>query len=146
MAELTEKQVKKIAHEEANKVFAKEMAIIREELKKQGIILARLDRLLLGELGTEAEETLKYRASFAYKFAKENTDKRLPERSDKVLRWFEDWNEPEIGQAESKIEILGKVVNSYSSLKWLLGLFGTTTLLGAIPAIKMILEWINNFR
>ena len=50
---ITEKEVRKIAKEESLKIITKEMNQLRDEVRKQGDILARLERMLLGESGME---------------------------------------------------------------------------------------------
>ena len=67
---ITENQIRRIAREEALKVQ-------RDVLKEIGDIkttLDRLERLLLGEVGSNEEDTLKARANFAYLYAKRNTE------------------------------------------------------------------------
>lgn len=140
---LTEKDVKKIAREEAFKVVAKEMLTIKEELQKQGGILARLERLLLGENGANQDETLKWKANFAYQYARMNTESKIIEKADPALRWFHDMNTLEPGCRETKIESLGKLITFYTSIRWLLALMGITTLLNAIPIIETSIKWLS---
>jgi hypothetical protein len=97
---LTESQVRKIAREETAKLLAQEMVVIKEELKKQGDILARLERLLLGETGVSENETLKWKANFAYQYARMNTESKVIERAGPALDWFEDMNTVEPGCKE----------------------------------------------
>ena len=89
---ITEKEVRKIAKEESLKIITKEMNQLRDEIRKQGDILARLERMLLGESGMEQDETLKWRANFAYQYARRNTENRIEERIRPVIEWFEDMN------------------------------------------------------
>lgn len=141
--QLTESQVRKIAREESSKLLSQEILTIREELKKQGDILARLERLLLGEEGVSQDETLKWKANFAYQYARMNTESKIIERAKPALDWFEDMSTVEPGCKESKLEALGKVVTFYNNIRWLLALLGATTLLNAVPVIKSILEWLK---
>lgn len=148
--EMTEQEVRRIAREESMAVFEKSISSLKKELgavkrstKKTQSTLERLERLLLGEMGVEKEDTLKARATYAYEYARRNTDLRMVERAVPALQWFEDWNRPEVGCEESKLQILGKVITAYSSIKWMLAFFGITTIVNAIPAIKMIIEFIE---
>ena len=101
-----------------------------------------MERLLLGEIGTNEEDTLKARANFAYLYAKKNTDLQIIERAEPALDWFEDMNLCEKGQKESKLESLGKMITFYTNVRWLLGLIGITTIVNSIPIIQGIIEWI----
>lgn len=138
MTELTEREVRLIAKEEAMKIQKN----ILKELSEVKSTLSRLERLLLGEIGTNEEDTLKARANFAYLYAKKNTDLRSMERAEPALEWFEDMNLCEKGQKESKLESLGKMIAFYTHVKWLIGLFGITTVLNSIPIIQSIIEWV----
>jgi len=138
---LTEKQVRGIAREEALKVQKE----VLKEITDVKDTLARLERLLLGELGTEQEDTLKARANIAYAYAKKNMDAKIIERAEPALDWFEDWDRPEKGCKESKLESLGKLVTFYLNIRWLLALIGITTILNAIPVIRTILSWVSSF-
>lgn len=140
---LTESQVRKIAREETAKLLAQEMVVIKEELKKQGDILARLERLLLGETGVSENETLKWKANFAYQYARMNTESKVIERAGPALDWFEDMNTVEPGCKETKMESLGKLITFYTNIRWFLAFIGITTLLNALPVIKTILEWFG---
>lgn len=140
MAELTKTQVRAIAKEESMKVqkeVLKELSDVKETL-------SRLERLLLGEVGTEEEDTLKARANFAYLYAKRNTDSRVIERAKPALKWFEDMNEIEPGCKESKLDTLGRIIGLFGKIEWLLALLGVTTVINAIPIVKGILEWVSN--
>jgi glycerol-3-phosphate dehydrogenase len=137
---LTEKQVRGIAREEALKVQKE----VLKEITDVKDTLARLERLLLGELGTDQEDTLKARANIAYSYAKKNIDSKIIERAAPALEWFEDWDRPEKGCKESKLESLGKLVTFYLNVRWLLALIGVTTLLNAIPVIKVLVTWVSN--
>lgn len=135
---LTEREVRRIAKEEALKAqkdVLKEISEVKETL-------SRLERLLLGELGTNEEDTLKARANFAYVYAKRNTDLKVTERTITALEWFEDMNTLEKGCKETKLESLGKLITFYNNARWLLGLIGVTTVINSIPIIQGILEWI----
>lgn len=142
---LTESQVRKIAREESLKVIKKEILDIKEELRKQGDILGRLERLLLGEDGVSQDETLKWKANFAYQYARMNTENKIIDRADPALRWFEDMNTIEPGCKETKLESLGKLITFYINIRWLLALIGVTTIINAVPVIETILKWIAEF-
>ena len=137
--QITEKQIRKIAREEAL-IVQKDLLKDLSEVKST---LARLERLLLGELGTDQEDTLKARATFAYQYAKKNVDARVIERAVPALDWFEDMNCVEPGCKESKLQSLGKLITFYTNIRWLLALIGVTTILNALPVIRTILEWIK---
>jgi hypothetical protein len=137
--QLTETDVRKIAKEEALKVqqnVLKEISEIKETL-------SRLERLLLGELGTNEEDTLKSRANIAYLYAKKNIDSRVIERAEPALKWFEDMNTPDKGCEESKLDILGKIITAWSSVKWLAGLFGVINLATLIALGILIMNFIK---
>jgi glycerol-3-phosphate dehydrogenase len=136
---LTEKQVRRIAKEEAVKV---QKEVLREITDVKDT-LARLERLLLGELGTDQEDTLKARANIAYSYAKKNIDAKIIERAEPALEWFEDWDRPEKGCKESKLESLAKLITFFLNVRWLLALIGITTVLNAIPVIRAVLEWVS---
>ena len=140
---LTEEEVRKIAREESLKLLSQEISTIKEELEKQGGILARLERLLLGEDGVSQDETLKWKANFAYQYARMNTESKIIERADPALRWFEDMNTIEPGCKETKLDSLGKLTTFYTNIRWLLALIGVTTLINAVPVIESILKWIT---
>ena len=142
---LTESQVRKIAREESLKVIKKEILDIKEELRKQGNILGRLERLLLGENGASQDETLKWKANFAYQYARMNTENKIIDRADPALRWFEDMSTLEVGCKETKLESLGKLITFYTNIRWLLALIGVTTVINAVPVIETILRWITEF-
>lgn len=135
---LTEREVRKIAREEAIKVQKE----ILKELSDVKSTLSRLERLLLGEIGTNEEDTLKARANFAYLYAKRNTDSRIIERAVPALEWFEDMDECEKGEKESKLESLGKMITFYNNLKWVLGVIGFTTVINSIPVLESIIKWV----
>ena len=140
MAELTRNQVRAIAKEEAMRVqkeVLKELSDVKETL-------SRLERLLLGEVGTEKEDTLKARANFAYLYAKRNTDARIIDRAMPAIKWFEDMNEVEPGCKESKLDTLGRIIGLFGKIEWLLALLGVTTVINAIPIVKGVLEWVSN--
>ena len=137
MAELTEREVRSIAREEALKI----QKDVLKELTEVKSTLSRLERLLLGEIGTNEEDTLKARANFAYLYAKKNTDSGIIEDAKPAIEWFKDMNLCEKGQKESKLESLGKVITFYTNIRWLLGLLGFTTIVNSIPIIRSIIEW-----
>ncbi len=140
MAELTKTQVRAIAKEESMKVqkeVLKELSDVKETL-------SRLERLLLGEVGTEEEDTLKARANFAYLYARRNTDAKIIDRAKPAIKWFEDMNETEPGCKESKLDTLGRIIGLFGKIEWLLALLGVTTVVNAIPIFKSVLEWISN--
>lgn len=144
---LTETKVRNIAREEALKVNAtmmKEMESLKQSVEDTKVILGRLERLLLGEVGINEEDTLKSRANFAYLYAKRNTESKIIEKAEPALDWFHDWDTPEKGCEESKLQTLGKMVNLYGNVKWLLGLLGITTVINAVPILIAIVEWISN--
>jgi glycerol-3-phosphate dehydrogenase len=136
---ITEKQIRKIAREEAL-IVQKDLLKDLSEVKST---LARLERLLLGELGTDQEDTLKARANFAFQYAKKNVEARIIERAEPALDWFEDMSSVEPGCKESKLQSLGKLITFYTNVRWLLTLIGVTTILNALPVIRTILEWIK---
>ena len=136
---ITERQIRRIAREEALKVQ-------RDVLKEIGEIkttLDRLERLLLGEIGSNEEDTLKARANFAYLYAKKNTDLKIIERAIPALDWFEDMNQIERGCSESKLSILGKIITSWTSIKWLGGLFGVINLATLLGLVLLIINFIR---
>jgi len=140
MTELTKTQVRAIAKEESMKVqkeVLKELSDVKETL-------SRLERLLLGEVGTEEEDTLKARANFAYLYARRNTDAKIIDRAKPAIKWFEDMNETEPGCKESKLDTLGRIIGLFGKIEWLLALLGVTTVVNAIPIFKDVLEWISN--
>lgn len=137
MTELTEREVRSIAREEALKI----QKDVLKELGEVKSTLSRLERLLLGEIGTNEEDTLKARANFAYLYAKKNTDLQIIERAEPALDWFDEMNCCGKGQKESKLESLGKMIAFYTNIRWLLGILGITTIVNAIPIIQGIIEW-----
>lgn len=148
--DMTEQEVRRIAREESQIIFEKSIATVTkqlEEVKKfsqqNQKTLARLERLLLGEMGVDKDDTLKARATFAYQHARKNTELRVVERALPALQWFEDWDTPEVGSDRSKLQILGEIITAYSNIKWLLTFLGVTTLLNALPAIKLIIEFVE---
>lgn len=137
MTELTEREVRSIAREEALKI----QKDVLKELGEVKSTLSRLERLLLGEIGTNEEDTLKARANFAYLYAKKNTESGIIEDTKPAIEWFKDMNFCEKGQKESKLESLGKMITFYTNIRWLLGLLGFTTIVNSIPIIRSIIEW-----
>lgn len=139
---ITERQIRRIAREEALKVQ-------RDVLKEIGEIkttLDRLERLLLGEIGSNEEDTLKARANFAYLYAKKNTDLKIIERAIPALDWFEDMNQIERGCSESKLSTLGKMITSWTSIKWLGGLFGVINLATFLGLVLLIINFIRTLK
>ena len=139
---ITEGQIRRIAREEALKVQ-------RDVLKEIGDIkttLDRLERLLLGEIGSNEEDTLKARANFAYLYAKRNTEAKVIERALPALNWFDDMNIPEQGCSESKLSILGKMITSWTSIKWLGGLFGVINLATLLGLVILIINFIRTLK
>ena len=139
MTELTELEVRAIAREEAVKV----QKDVLKELTEVKATLSRLERLLLGEIGTNEEDTLKARANFAYLYAKKNTDLKIIERAIPALDWFHDMDSLEKGCKETKLESLGKLISLYGNIKWILGLIGVTTIINAVPVLQSMLDWIK---
>ncbi len=135
---LTEREVRKIAREEAMKV----QKDVLKEISEIKSTLSRLERLLLGEIGTNEEDTLKARANFAYLYAKRNTDSRIIERAVPALEWFEDMNKCKKGEKESKLESLGKMITFSNNLKWVLGIIGFSTVINSIPILENIIKWV----
>ena len=139
---ITENQIRRIAREEALKVQ-------RDVLKEIGDIkttLDRLERLLLGEVGSNEEDTLKARANFAYLYAKRNTETKVIERAVPALDWFEDMNQIERGCSESKLSTLGKMITSWTSIKWLGGLFGVINLATLLGLVLLIINFIRTLK
>ena len=135
---LTEREVRKIAREEAMKV----QKDVLKEISEIKSTLSRLERLLLGEIGTNEEDTLKARANFAYLYARRNTDSRIIERAVPALEWFEDMNKCKKGEKESKLESLGKMITFSNNLKWVLGIIGFSTVINSIPILENIIKWV----
>lgn len=139
---ITEREIRKIAREEALKV----QRDVLKEISEIKTTLARLERLLLGEMGSNEEDTLKARANFAYLYAKRNTESRVIERAEPALDWFEDMNTPDKGCNESKLDILGKVITSWTSIKWLGGLFGIINLATLLGLVLLIINFIRTLK
>ena len=141
--QLTEREIRKIAREEALKV----QKDVLKEISEVKITLFRLERLLVGEVGINEEDTLKARANFAFMYAKRNSEAKVIERAAPALDWFHDMNTPEKGCSESRLDTLGKIITAWSSAKFMLGLFGViniTTLIGlgilVMNFIKLVKE------
>lgn len=139
---LTENQIRKIAREEALKV----QRDVLKEITDIKTTLDRLERLLLGEIGSNEEDTLKARANFAYLYAKKNTDIKVIERAIPALDWFEDMNQIERGCSESKLSILGKMITSWTSIKWLGGVLGVVSFSTLLGIILLIINLIRIFK
>ena len=138
-----EEKVRKIAREEAQKELSKEMSTFNEKLDKQGEIIDRLGRLLLGEEGMEKDETLKWKANFAYLYARRNTENKIIEKAMPALEWYDSMAQCEPGEKESKLTSLGQMISLFKNIKWILGLIGVTTLVNAIPWINSLVEGIE---
>jgi len=143
MAELTEKQVRKIAREESVLTVSQAISEIKKQLDDNNEVLKQLKRLLLGEIGINEEESLRKKAVFAYDFARKEVDKCMPERVDKMINWYEDNEEIKQGSSESNFETNAKMRLAYRNFKWLIGLLGVTTVMSAIPVIERIVGWIE---
>jgi len=150
--DMTEQEVRRIAREESQGVFEKSIAAVTEQLaevkkfsQQNQKTLARLERLLLGEVGINEEDTLKARATYAYQYAKHNSELQIVERAVPALDWFEDVSTPDSGETESRLERLGKMIIFYDRIKWILGLLGVTTLINAIPILRSVIDWIMSF-
>lgn len=139
---ITEREIRKIAREEALKV----QRDVLKEITGIKTTLDRLERLLLGEIGSNEEDTLKARANFAYLYAKKNTDLKVIERAIPALDWFEDMNQIERGCSESKLSILGKMITSWTSIKWLGGLFGVINLATLLGLVLLIINFIRTLK
>jgi len=150
---MTEQEVRRIAREESMAVFEKSISSLKKELgavkrstKKTQSTLERLERLLLGEMGVEKEDTLKARATYAYEYAKRNVDAHIIERAIPALDWFEDMNQIERGCSESKLSTLGKMITSWTSIKWLGGLFGVINLATLLGLVLLIVNFIRTLK
>lgn len=139
---ITEGQIRRIAREEALKV----QKDVLKEIFEIKTTLSRLERLLLGEMGSNEEDTLKARANFAYLYAKRNTEAKVIERAVPALNWFDDMNIPEQGCSESKLSILGKMITSWTSIKWLGGLFGVINLATLLGLVLLIINFIRTLK
>ena len=139
---ITESQIRRIAREEALKV----QKDVLKEIFEIKTTLSRLERLLLGEMGSNEEDTLKARANFAYLYAKRNTEAKVIERAVPALNWFDDMNIPEQGCSESKLSILGKMITSWTSIKWLGGLFGVINLATLLGLVILIINFIRTLK
>ena len=149
MDQRTEKEVRQIAKEEAIKVggdILKEMEQLKLSTVENEKILKRLERLLLGEIGTDESETLKAKANFAYLYAKRNTDANLVAKFMPIAEWFDDMNIPEKGCDESKFDTLGKMITAYSSMRWLAGLFGVVSISTLIGLGILVMNFIKLVR
>lgn len=150
---ITIERIREIAREEDAKVIKKlsneitslrkDIDTIRQDISSQCEILKRLERLLLGEEGTDIDDTLKARANFAYQYAKRNTELKIIERAVPALDWFEDMSTVEPGEKESKLDTLGRVIGLFTRIEWVIGLIGVTTVINTVPVIKTILDWIQ---
>lgn len=144
---ITEADVRRIAKEEitvALKDITDELKIVTKSAEENKKILERLERLLLGEVGGDISDTLKAKASFAYLYAKRNTDLRIIERAEPALKWFEDMTEIEPGCKESKLDSLGRLITLYLNIKWMLAIIGFTTIINSLPILNQIIVWIED--
>lgn len=152
---LTEQEVRQIAREEAMKVqkgLVSDVKEIKKDLKNSNKVssenresLKRLERMLMGEFAGDSKEALKGRADFAYQYAKRNTDLRICERAIPALEWFERVNVAEPGEGLSMLEKMGKIVNVYDRLSWLIAVIGVSSITTAIVAINIIKDWIQSW-
>jgi len=143
--QITRTEVREIAREEvskANKIMIEKMEEIAKVSESNKEVLERLERLLLGEVGVEEEDTLKARANFAYLYAKRNTDSKIIDRAKPALRWFEDMAYIEPGCKESKLDTLGRVLGWFTKAEWLLALFGVSTVTNFVIIGKFIYDLI----
>lgn len=144
---ITESDVRRIAKEEvtlALKDIKNELRIVTKASEENRKILERLERLLLGEVGSDVNDTLKAKASFAYLYAKRNTDLKIIERAEPALKWFEDMSEIEPGCKESKLDSLGKLIGLYLNIKWMLAVIGLTTVINSLPILNQIIIWVQD--
>ncbi len=148
---IMEQQVRAIAREEArkeaNKVtkeLVRKVAGLENSINTNTEILQRIDRLLLGEVGVNEEDTLKARANFAYLYARRNSDAKIIERAVPALKWFEDMAEVEPGCKESKLQTLGRIIGLFTKIEWVLALLGITTGVNTVLVVKAIYEWLQS--
>ena len=141
--QITEKRVRAIAKEESEKACAERMKEIEKQLSENSKTLAKIERLLLGEFG-DSNEALKAKATFAYQYAKHNSDLKIVDRALPALVWFEDMNRREPGCEESKLDTLGRMISAYTSLKWILRLIGFTSILNLVLSIEPVVELIKS--
>jgi len=144
--ELTEREIRNIAREESSKLISKEMDIITEKLEKlekQGEILARLERLLLGEVGVGETETLRWKANFAYEHARKFSESRMEEKLEETVEWFKNADAVEKGESESDLQTWGKIIVLYRNVKWFFAILGITTLVNFVFVFEKIMEWIG---
>lgn len=143
---LTETEIRSIAREESMKVLSgitSEISAIKKVSNQNKEILGRLERLLLGEEGMDENDTMKWKINYAYRYAKKNTDIEIVKRSVPAIEWFEDMNTPDKGCKDSKLEILGKIVTAYSSLKWVAGFFGVVSVSTFIGLILLLWQFVK---
>lgn len=143
---LTEKEIRAIAREESMNVLkdiTSEISAIKRVSNQNKEILGRLERLLLGEEGSNEDETMKWKTNFAYIYAKRNTELKIIDRAIPALDWFEDANTPDKGCKESKLEILGKMITAYTSFKWLAGFLGVVSLSTFFGLIMLIYQFVK---
>lgn len=141
--QITEAEVRKIAKEESEKIMKEAMNKMATDIARNTEILSRLERLLLGEAGMDEGDTIKARATFAWAYAKRNTDLKVIERAIPALDWFEDMNTPEKGCLESKLDILGKIITAFTSLKWVAGFFGVVSVSTFLGLIFLVYQFIK---
>lgn len=143
---LTKTEVREIAREEATKVnknICRDINDLKRITNENRDILDRLERLLLGEVGVDEEDTLKARANFAYIYAKRNSEAKIVERAIPAIEWFEDMSTKDPGEKESNLESLGRLIGLFGKIEWLLAVLGITTILNALPVIKTVLQWVG---
>ena len=140
---ITEKEVRAIARDEIAIAFTDSVNGLQNQISENTQILGRLERLLLGEEGTEESDTLKARANFAYGYAKHNSELKLWEKTTPIITWFNDMNTPDKGCDESKLDILGKIIAAWTSAKLILGLFGIVNVATFIAVIILLRDFLS---
>ena len=146
MTEMTEAQVRKIAREEASsmiKDIKMEIESLRKVTTENRTILSRLERLLLGEIGVNEDETLKAKATYAYSHARKVEDSGILIEAKTALKWFDDMNTPDKGCIDSKLDILGKMIVGWSSIKWIAGFFGIVNLATLVGFGIMLFNFVR---
>jgi len=144
--QVSEKRVREIAREELEKEIGSisdELVNVKTTLQLQGEILARLERLLLGEEGMESEDTLKQRANFAFIYARRRTEEQFVERTKPVLEWYEGMTRCPEGEKESKMATLKRIITWFLRIEWLLAIIGITTLANLVFAVKYIIDMLS---
>ena len=140
---ITEKEVRAIARDEIAIAFTDSVNGLQNQISENTHILGRLERLLVGEEGTEESDTLKARANFAYGYAKHNSELKLWEKTTPIIDWFNDMNTPDKGCKKSNFEIDGEVREAFKNLKFILGLFGVVNLTTLIAVIILLRDFLS---